>query len=89
VTVFEETFNNQALREALNLLPLVRGYAYLREEKTKARMTCFYNYKVKERPLKEGDLALRKMEVTGEDPIKGQLTLNSEGLYIISKEVRK
>jgi len=42
-TTFQIAQNNQALREALDLLPLVRGDANLREEITKARMARFYN----------------------------------------------
>jgi len=61
VTTFQTTLNNQALREALDLLPFVRGDAYLCEEITKDRMARFYNRKVKEHPLAVGDLVLHKM----------------------------
>jgi len=43
VAAFQTTLNNQPLREALDLLPLVRGDAYVREEVAKAHMTRFYN----------------------------------------------
>ena len=43
VTAFQTTLNNQALREALDLFPLVRGDAYLHQKVAEARMTCFYN----------------------------------------------
>ena len=43
VVVFQETFNNQALQEALDLLPMVRRYAYLIKEIAKARLNRFYN----------------------------------------------
>jgi len=65
VRTFQTTQNNQALREALDLLPLLRGDAYLCEEVAKARMARFYNRRVKERPLAVGDLVLRKMEAIG------------------------
>ena len=47
-TAFQTTLNNQALREALDLLPLVKGDAYLCEEVAKARIARFYNRKVKD-----------------------------------------
>jgi len=55
---------------------MVRGDAYFREEITNTRMACFYNRKVKERPLKEGDLVLRKMKATGKGTIQGKFTPN-------------
>jgi len=80
---FQATLNNQALQKALNLLPMVRGDAYLYEEVAKARMTRFNNHKVKERPFTVGDLVLRKMEATTKGVIQGKLTPNWEGPYII------
>jgi len=67
---------------------LVRGHAYLREEVAKARMTRFYNRKVKERPLAVGDLVLRNMEAIGKGVVQGKLTPNWEGPYLICEEVR-
>jgi len=87
VTTFQTTQNNQALREALHLLLLVRGDAYLCEEVAKARMARFYNRRVKECRLAIGDLALRKMKTIGKGASQGKLTPNSEGPYIIYKEV--
>jgi len=71
---FQIAQNNQALREALDLLPLVRGDAYPREEVAKARMARFYNRRVRERPLVVGGLVLRKMEVIGKGASQGKLT---------------
>jgi len=88
MTVFQTAQNNQALCEALDLLSLVRGDAYLREEVAKARMARFYNRRVKERPLAVGDLVLRKMEAIGKGASQGKLTPNWEGSYIIYEEVR-
>ena len=65
ISTFQTTLNSQTLREALDLLPLVRGEAYLRKEVAKAHMTHFYNRRVKECPLAVGDLVLRKMETIG------------------------
>jgi len=85
---FQIAQNNQALREALDLLPLVRGDAYLRDEVAKARMARFYNRRVRERPLAVGDLVLRNMEAIGKGASQGKLTPNWEGPYIIFEEVR-
>ena len=87
MTVFQIAQNNQALREALDLLLLVRGDAYLREEVAKARMTRFYNRRVKEHPLAVGEIVLRKMEAIGKGASQGKLTPNWEGPYIIYEEV--
>jgi len=76
------------LREALDLLPLAQGDAYLREEVAKARMARFYNRPVRERPLAVGDLVLRKMEAIGKGASEGKLTPNWEGPFIIFEEVR-
>jgi len=38
---------------------MVRGDAYLCKEIAKARMTCFYKCKVKEKPLMVGDLVMK------------------------------
>jgi len=87
-TTFQTAQNNQASREALNLLPLVRGDAYLHEEVAKARMARFYNRRVRERLLAVGDLVQRKMEAIGKGASQGKLTPNWEGPYIIFEEVR-
>jgi len=87
-TPFQTIQNNQALREALDLLPLVRRDAYLRKEVAKARMARFYNRRVKEHPLAVGDLVLREMEALGKGTSQGKLMPNWEGPYIIYEEVR-
>jgi len=43
VAAFQKTLNSQALQDALDLLPLVRGNTYLCEEVAKACLTRFYN----------------------------------------------
>jgi len=80
--------NSQALREALELLLLVRGDAYLREEVAKARMTRFYNRKVKEHPLAVTDVVLRSMEAIDKQVVHGKITPNLEGPYIVCEEVQ-
>ena len=44
------------------MLSIVRANTYLREKTAKIRMTWFYNGRIKDQPLKEGDMVLRKME---------------------------
>ena len=85
---FQETHDTQALGEALNLLPMVKRDAYIKEEIATTKMACFYSRKVKERPLKEGDLILRKMKANRRGVIQGKLTRNWEMPYIIAEEVR-
>ncbi|KAJ8445917.1 hypothetical protein Cgig2_009846 [Carnegiea gigantea] len=54
----DEDLNDKALREAFDLLSMVRGDVYLREEIAKIKMAFFYNCKVKAIPLRKGDLVL-------------------------------
>jgi len=67
---------------------LVTGDAYLHKEVAKARMTHFYNRKVKEWPFATRDLVLRKIEARGNGAIQRKLAPNWEGPYLISEEVR-
>jgi len=55
ITTFQKDLNSNALNKALDLLPMVRGNAYLREGIAKVWMTRFYNHKVKERTIRERD----------------------------------
>jgi len=88
VATFQVTLNNQTSHEALDLLPLVMGDAYLCEEVAKAWITRFYNHKVKECPLAVGDLVLLKIEAIGKGAVQGKLTPNWEGPYLIREKVR-
>ena len=67
---------------------VVRGDTYLKEEIVKIRMAQFYIHKAKERPLREGDLVLRKIEAIENGVIQGKLALNWESLYIVIEKVR-
>lgn len=55
---------------------MVRGDVYLKVKIAKIKMTRFYNLKINEIPLKEGNLILMKMETTKKGSIQGKLTLN-------------
>jgi len=58
LTSFQETLNNVALREALDLLPSIRGDARLREALYKLRIARLHNHVVKLQPIQVGDLVL-------------------------------
>ena len=50
ISTFQDNLNNQAFRDALDSLPIVRGDAYLREEIAKLQMARFHDRKVKKTP---------------------------------------
>ncbi|XP_057251730.1 uncharacterized protein LOC130591816 [Beta vulgaris subsp. vulgaris] len=85
VLMYSEDANWAALRTALDLVLEVRGNALLRMQLYKLRMAREFNKRVARRPLKLGDLVLRKMEAVGRAKELGQLTPNWEGPYKISK----
>ncbi|XP_048502818.1 uncharacterized protein LOC125498621 [Beta vulgaris subsp. vulgaris] len=60
VMLYSEDANWAALRTALDQVPEVRGNALLRMKLYKLRMAREFNKRVARRPLKEGDLILRK-----------------------------
>jgi len=62
LTAFQETLNNAALREALDLLPSVRGNALLRKALYKLRIVRLHNRTVRLQPIQVGDLVLRRTE---------------------------
>ncbi|XP_057248935.1 uncharacterized protein LOC130590493 [Beta vulgaris subsp. vulgaris] len=64
VMMYSEDANWAALRTALDLVAEVRGNALLRMQLYKLRMAKEFNKRVARRPLKQGDLVLRKMEAT-------------------------
>ena len=88
VMLYTEEANWAALRTALDQVPEVRGNALLRMQLYKLRMARDFNKRVARRPLKVGDLVLRKMEVVGRAKELGKLTPNWEGPYLIVQEVR-
>ena len=73
---------------ALDFILEKRGNAALRHKIYRLRMTRAYNKWVRSRPLKKGDLVLRKMKDVGRAGEKGKLTPNWEGPYQIAEEVR-
>ncbi|XP_010684901.1 uncharacterized protein LOC104899412 [Beta vulgaris subsp. vulgaris] len=87
VMLYSEHANWAALRTALDQVPEVRGNALLRMQLYKLRMAREFNKRVVRRPLKVGDLVLRKMEAVGRGKEMGKLTPNWEGPYKIIQEV--
>jgi len=62
LTTFQETLNNVALREALDLLPCVRGDTFLRQALYKLRVARLHDRVVKLHPINVGILVLRRTE---------------------------
>ncbi|XP_021721954.1 uncharacterized protein LOC110689472 [Chenopodium quinoa] len=60
VMLYDEGANWEAMKTFLDFLPEARGNAALRNEIYRLRMTRAYNRQVSKRPLKMGDLVLRK-----------------------------
>ncbi|XP_019104863.1 uncharacterized protein LOC109134909 [Beta vulgaris subsp. vulgaris] len=88
VMLYLEEANWAALRTVLDHVPEVRGNALLRMQLYKPRMAREFNKRVTRRPLKVGDLVLRKMEAVGRAKEMGKLTPNWEGPYKIVHEVQ-
>ena len=88
VMLYDEEVNWEMMKATLDFLPEIRGNALLRQEMYKLQMTREYKKRVKYRPLRKGDLVLRKMAALGRANEQGRLTPNWEGPYEIIEEVR-
>ena len=86
--LYDEEANWARMQLNLDELLEVRGNALLRQQWYKIQMTREYYKRVVKRPIKVGDLVLRKMEVVGRAKEEGKLTPNWEGPYKVVKEVR-
>jgi len=58
LTTLQEALNNVALREALDLLPFVRGGALLREALYRLHVARLHDLAVKFHPISVGDVVL-------------------------------
>ncbi|GKV29598.1 hypothetical protein SLEP1_g38507 [Rubroshorea leprosula] len=85
VTHFDEERNGQLLRENLDLLDEVREEAQLRTLVYKQKIANFYNKRVRPRTFKIGDLALKKVGLTGFETRFGKLAPNWEGPYTVAE----
>jgi len=88
LTTFQEALNNTALREALDLLPSVRGDAFLRETLYKLRVARLHDRTVKFHLINMVDLVLQTTEAVARSGEHGKLIINWEGPYKVRKQVR-
>jgi len=88
LTSFQETLNNAALRETLDLLPSIRGDALIREALYKLRIARLHNRAVKLQPIQVGDLVLRRTAAVARANEHGKLTANWEGPYKVTAQIR-
>jgi len=79
--------NFEALRENLDLIEEQRDHAAMRMAAYHRRIASYYNSRVRNRPMEEGDLVLRKFAVTGALRGDGKLRANWEGPYCILKMI--
>ena len=80
LTTFYEELNSAVLREALDLLPTVRGDTLIRETLYMLRITHLHDWVVKLQPTRVGDFVLHRTEAVACAGEHGKLTANSEGL---------
>ena len=80
--------NEEAMRTSLDLLDEIRDKARHNLALYQVRMRKAYNRKVISRPLKVGDLVLRKSAAVGQANIHAKLSANWEGSYTITEEER-
>ncbi|KAK3007892.1 hypothetical protein RJ639_015233 [Escallonia herrerae] len=85
---FHEVKNGVGLRANLDLLDETRTQAHERSVVIKQRVTSYYNQRVRSKQFQEGDLVLRKLEVS--DPKAGtrKLSPNWEGPYRVIKVLK-
>ena len=81
-------YNDEALRLNLDLLDEKREQALRRTKDYQRKTARYYNQKVKPRSYMPGDLVLKKLLPTRNNPAHGKLGPNWEGPYIISRVVR-
>ena len=76
LTTFQEELNNEALREALDLLPAIRGDACLQEALYKLHIARLHDRTVNLQPIQVGDFVLHYMEVVACASEHDKLTAN-------------
>nr|XP_009412969.1 PREDICTED: uncharacterized protein LOC103994370 [Musa acuminata subsp. malaccensis] len=85
---YEEEASNQGLRANLNMLEERRADAHLKALSHQRAIARIYNRKVRPRPIKLGDLVLRRAEVSDPTRTKGKLAPKWEGPYRVTDVVR-
>ena len=76
VMLYTEEANWAALRTTMDQVPEVKGNALLRMQLYKLQMARDFNKRVARRPLKVGDLVLRKIEAVERSKELNKLTSN-------------
>ncbi|KAK2998712.1 hypothetical protein RJ639_022649 [Escallonia herrerae] len=73
---FNEVNNEDGLRANLDLVEEARTQAHVRSVVIKQRVARYYNQRVRSRQFQEGDLVLRKLEVSDPKAATGKLSPN-------------
>ncbi|KAL2480424.1 Ribonuclease H [Abeliophyllum distichum] len=84
---FEEIFNERLRRDDLDLLQERRDNAQEKLECYQQKMAHYYNKNVKSPSFRVGDLVLRKVFLSSQEPSVGTQGPNWEGLYRVTAEV--
>ncbi|XP_064992463.1 uncharacterized protein LOC103998586 [Musa acuminata AAA Group] len=85
---YDEEVSNEGLRASLDVLEERRADAHLKALSYQRAVARVYNKKVRPRPIKLGDLVLRKAEVSDPARVRGKLAPKWEGPYRVAKTVR-
>ncbi|KAK3039298.1 hypothetical protein RJ639_026682 [Escallonia herrerae] len=85
---FHEVNNEAGLRANLDLLDETRTQAHERSVVIKQRVARYYNQRVRSKQFQEGDLVLRKLEVSDPKAATGKLSPNWEGPYRVIKVLK-
>lgn len=75
--------NEEAMLLEQENLEEIREEANMKEERYKRMIEKYYNFRIKEKSLKKGDLVLRNARLTTKEEEKGKLSPNWEGPYVI------
>ncbi|KAK3031413.1 hypothetical protein RJ639_037411 [Escallonia herrerae] len=85
---FSELNNDVGLRANLDLVEEARTQAHVRSVIVKQRVARYYNHKVRSKQFNEGDLVLRKLEVSNPKAATRKLSPNWEGPYRVIKVLK-
>ncbi|XP_065008767.1 uncharacterized protein LOC135639007 [Musa acuminata AAA Group] len=85
---YDEKASDKGLRAALDLLEERHANAHVRALSYKRAVVRIYNQRVRPRPIKLGDLVLRRTEVSDPTRARGKLAPNWEGPYRVAEVIR-
>ncbi|XP_065033898.1 uncharacterized protein LOC135666260 [Musa acuminata AAA Group] len=85
---YDEEASNQGLRASLDMLEERRTDAHLKALSHQRAVARVYNRKVQPRPIKLGDLVLRRAEVSDPTRTRGKLAPKWEGPYRVAGVVQ-